>query len=63
MNTHDKKGPEQFIYYMSMLPGSPCAICLVKPMCKKSFLDDSACDVFAKFIENFIEVKESENEN
>ena len=57
------KGPDQFIYYMSNLEGSPCLICLVQTLCKKSFLDDSACDELAKFIEVYILEKENESKN
>jgi hypothetical protein len=59
----NRKGPEQFIYYMSVLEGSPCNICLVQPLCRKSFLDNSACDIFAEFIENYVMEKENESEN
>jgi hypothetical protein len=57
----DKKGPDQFIYYMSLLEESPCTICLIQPLCKKSFLNDSACHEFEKFIEEYILEKENDN--
>lgn len=57
----DTKGPMQFIYYMTMLEDSPCKICFVQPLCKKSFMDDSACDNFAQFISD--KVKEIKNED
>ena len=57
----DTKGPMQFIYYMSILEDSPCKICLVQPLCEKSFMDDSACNEFSKFISE--KVKEIEHEN
>lgn len=53
--------PQQFIYYMTQLAESPCLICAVQPMCKKSFLDDSACDELAKFISKY--TKEIQDEN
>jgi len=45
------QGPMQFIYYMTLLEDSPCQICIVKPMCSKSFMEDTACDLFLEFIE------------
>lgn len=45
-----EKGPMQYIYYMTQLEDSPCQICLVQALCSKSFLDDSACDLFTEFI-------------
>ena len=57
----DTKGPMQFIYYMSMLEDSPCQICLIQPLCKKSFMDESACDEFTKFISE--KTKEISDEN
>lgn len=52
------RGPEQFIYYMSMIEGSPCNICLVQALCKKSYMDNTACDDLSKFIRKYIEEKE-----
>jgi hypothetical protein len=46
-----EKGPMQFIYYMTLLRDSPCQICFVQPLCSKSFMDGSACDLFMEFIE------------
>lgn len=59
----DTKGPQQFIYYMSMLDESPCTICLIQPLCKKSYMDDSACDALSDFIKKYIEEKENDSEN
>jgi len=58
-----KQGPQTFVYYMSMLEESPCSICFVQPVCKKTFEDNSACDKLEKFIKDYIEKKEKENEN
>ena len=55
--------PQQFVYYMTQLEGSPCLICVVQPMCKKSFLDDSACDELTKFITKITEEIYNENKN
>lgn len=51
MNPVNKKGPMQYIYYMTELQDSPCQICFVRPLCSKSFLEDSACELFKEFIE------------
>jgi len=59
--TNTKSGIEKFMYYMAQIEGTPCLICLLKPICKKSFLDDSACNKFEKFINNYIEEKRLEN--
>ena len=47
----DKKGPMQYIYYMTELEDSPCQLCFVRPLCSKSFTEGSACELFMKFIE------------
>ena len=44
------KGPMQYIYYMTQLEDSPCQICLVQAMCSKSFLKETACNLFTEFI-------------
>jgi hypothetical protein len=49
-------------YHLSSVDGSPCNICLVNSMCRKSFLDGSACDLFSKFVDKYIEEK-NENKN
>lgn len=59
----DTRGPQQFIYYMSMLDGSPCTICLIQPLCKKSYMDDSACDALSEFIKKYVEEKEHANQD
>jgi len=34
--------------------GSPCINCLVTASCKRSFVDSSACDKFASFLQNIM---------
>jgi len=57
------KKSTHFIYYMTKLEGSPCKICLVQPLCSKSFLDDTACDILANYIQEKTEEIQNENEN
>jgi hypothetical protein len=58
-----QKGPKQFIYYMSHLEDSPCEICLVQPLCSKSFLDDTACADLSNYIKEKTEEIQNENKN
>ena len=39
---------------LSNRPGSPCIDCLVDSACRKSFVDRSACDKFAIFIQTIM---------
>lgn len=61
-NLEDKR-PMQFVYYMTQLEDSPCQICVVQPLCQKSFIDDSACRELGNFIREKIEEIEDENKN
>lgn len=58
-----RKDPEKFIYYMSRLEESPCSICFVQALCKRSFIDNSACDDLSQFIQEYIEEKENDNKD
>lgn len=61
--TKDTKRPMKFIYYMAQIPDSPCKICVVQPLCTKSFLDNTACRGLAEFIIEKTEEIQHEDKN
>lgn len=57
------KGLSKFVYYVSTFDGSPCAICFIQPLCKRSYMDNSACDILTDFIADYVEGKENDNKD
>ena len=37
---------------LSLRPSSPCPDCIVDVRCQRSFIDGSACEKFANFVQN-----------
>ena len=59
----DIEGPMQFIYYMTILEDSPCKICVIQPLCGKSFLNETACfDLGTFIIEKIKEIQDEDKD-
>ena len=54
LNTTDNPPGFVEIKDLSNKKGSPCIKCLVKSTCRKSFIDKSACEKYAEFIQNIM---------
>ena len=45
------------MYHLSQVENNPCLICVVQAVCNNSFMDDSACDEFGQFVDDYVKEK------